>query len=40
MNWDEKAIEYAKEHHLPMTAGSDIHSTNIFGGGMAFKRRL
>ncbi len=38
--WDEKTMEYAKEHHLPMTAGSDIHSTNIFGGGMAFKRRL
>ena len=23
-----------------MTAGSDVHSTVIFGGGMAFKRRL
>ncbi|MBP3603345.1 MAG: PHP domain-containing protein [Lachnospiraceae bacterium] len=38
--WDEKAIAYAKKHRLPMTAGSDVHSTNIFGGGMAFKRRL
>ena len=23
-----------------MSAGSDIHSTNLFGGGMAFRRRL
>lgn len=23
-----------------MSAGSDIHSTNLFGGGMAFRRKL
>ena len=38
--YDEKAIAYANEHQLPMTAGSDIHSTALLGGGMAFKRRL
>ena len=38
--FDEKAIQYAKEHDFPMTAGSDIHSTNIFGGGICFPRRL
>lgn len=38
--FDVKARAYAKEHKLPMTAGSDIHSTLLFGGGVAFKRRL
>lgn len=38
--YDTKAIAYAKEHKLPMTAGSDIHSIHLFGGGTAFKRRL
>lgn len=38
--FDDKAVQYANEHHLPMTAGSDIHSTVILGGGVAFKRRL
>ncbi len=38
--WDTMAVAYAKEHHLPMTAGSDVHSTLIFGGGVAFKRKL
>lgn len=38
--FDERAIAYAKEHGLPMTAGSDIHTTKLLGGGMAFKRRL
>jgi len=38
--WDIMAVAYAKEHHLPMTAGSDVHSTLIFGGGVAFKRKL
>lgn len=35
--FDERAIAYAKEHHFPMTAGSDVHSTQMFGGGVAFK---
>lgn len=38
--YDDRAVEYANKHHLPITAGSDIHSTNLFGGGVAFKRRL
>ena len=38
--WDTMAVDYARAHRLPMTAGSDIHSTRLFGGGVAFKRRL
>lgn len=38
--FDTKAIAYGREHHLRLTAGSDVHSTNIFGGGVAFKRKL
>jgi hypothetical protein len=38
--YDERAIAYAKEHGFFMTAGSDIHSTKLLGGGMAFRRRL
>lgn len=38
--WDDLAIAYAHKHNLPMTAGSDVHNTLIFGGGAAFKRKL
>ncbi|WWR16747.1 PHP domain-containing protein [Lachnospiraceae bacterium JLR.KK008] len=38
--FDEEAIVYAREHDLPMTAGSDIHRTALLGGGMAFRRKL
>ncbi|HBA69679.1 MAG TPA: histidinol-phosphatase [Lachnospiraceae bacterium] len=38
--FDHRAVDYARQHRLPMTAGSDIHRTDLFGGGMAFKRRL
>ena len=38
--YDDRAVAYANAHHLPMTAGSDVHSTNLFGGGVAFRRRL
>ena len=38
--YDQKAIHYAREHNFPITAGSDIHSTTLFGGGVAFRRRL
>lgn len=38
--YDERAIKYARLHNLPMSAGSDIHGTNLFGGGVAFRRRL
>ena len=39
-NFDVKALAYAKENHLPRTSGSDIHSVNLFYGGMAFSHRL
>lgn len=38
--YDNRAIAYAKKHGLPMTAGSDAHSTSLFGGGVAFRHRL
>lgn len=38
--WDGQARVYAKEHGLPVTGGSDVHSTTIFGGGTAFPRKL
>lgn len=38
--FDESAIHYANEHNFPTTAGSDVHSVNLFGGGMAFKSRI
>ena len=38
--YDDRAIAYANKENLPMTAGSDVHSTVMFGGGMAFKKRL
>lgn len=39
-NYNTLALEYAHKYHFPMTAGSDIHSTDMFGGGMYFPRRL
>lgn len=38
--FDEKALAYAKEYGLLMTAGSDGHSVKMRGAGMAFKRKL
>lgn len=38
--WDEQAVAYSLANQLPMTAGSDVHTTLIFGGGVAFKRKL
>ena len=38
--WDDMAIRYSHQNGLPMTAGSDVHTTLIFGGGVAFKRKL
>ena len=35
--FDERAIAYAREHDLPMSAGSDVHSTLMLGGGIAFQ---
>ncbi len=39
-DFDIKAIAYSHKYHLPLTAGSDIHTTCLLGGGIAFKRRL
>lgn len=38
--FDKLALEYAEKYGLPHTGGSDIHSTNLTGGGMAFPHRL
>ncbi len=38
--YDHRAVEYARKHGLPMTGGSDIHTTDLFGGGVAFRQRL
>ena len=35
-----KAVAYAKKHHFPMTAGSDVHTVDLIGGGMAFDHKL
>lgn len=39
-NYDVQAQAYADAHGLPYTGGSDIHSTNLLYGGMAFSRKL
>lgn len=39
-DYDKKAAAYAREHGLLMSAGSDIHTTDLWGGGMAFRRKL
>lgn len=38
--FDARAIAYGREYDLPLSAGSDIHSTRLFGGGVAFSHRL
>lgn len=38
--WNEQALQYAKEHDLPITAGSDQHKAAMIGGGMVFDRVL
>ena len=38
--FDTLAVAYSRENKLPMTAGSDVHSTLMFGGGVAFKRKI
>ena len=37
---DQKALEYAHLHQLSMTAGSDIHKIELFGGGIASHRKF
>ena len=36
----QQALDYAKEHDLPGTSGSDQHGSNLFGVGMVFSRKL
>ena len=38
--FNARALAYAKEHSLALTAGSDQHSTEMVYGGMVFNRRL
>ncbi|SRR5574344_23731 len=38
--FDERARAYARKYSLPATAGSDMHWTELFGGGMAFSHPL
>lgn len=38
--FDSKAKNYAREHHFPITAGSDAHFDDLLGGGMAFREKL
>ena len=37
---DLKACKYANDNKLPITAGSDIHNINIFGGGVLFRKKI
>ena len=39
-NYNHRAVAYGRKHGLPMTAGSDIHVTNMLMGGVAFDHRL
>lgn len=38
--WNPLALEYAKKHDLPITAGSDQHQDAMICGGMVFDRKL
>lgn len=38
--FNDRAIAYANEHNLALTAGSDQHSTEMVYGGMVFDRKL
>lgn len=38
--YNDRAEAYAAKHGLPMTAGSDQHTTEMIRGGMVFSRRL
>jgi hypothetical protein len=38
--YDIQAMEYAIKYNLPVTGGSDIHSTDLRWGGMAFREKL
>ena len=32
--------DYARKHNLPTCAGSDVHSTTMFGGGIMTRNRI
>lgn len=38
--FDIKAREYARKHGLPMTAGTDVHKTDLIGGGIRTKNKI
>lgn len=38
--YNDRAMAYAAEHNLPLTAGSDQHTVEMIGGGMVFSRKL
>lgn len=38
--FDKRAIAYAAKYEKPITAGSDMHATNLFGAGVAFRTKL
>lgn len=40
LKYNPMAYEYAIQNDKLMTAGSDIHSTNLLGGGMVFEQPL
>ena len=38
--YNDRAVTYAEQYGLPLTAGSDQHTTNMIWGGMVFPRKL
>lgn len=38
--YNQRAIAYANEHGLPLTAGTDLHRTEPVGAGVAFREKL
>lgn len=38
--YDVQAQEYAAKYQLPMTGGSDTHTTELLGGGTVFDRKI
>ena len=34
--FNRRAVEFARQHHLPITGGSDTHDEHLSGGGMLF----
>lgn len=38
--FNDRALAYAREHALPLTAGSDQHNVGMLWGGMEFPKKL